>query len=418
MCSAKSFSRAGALLYIGWCTAVLADATPLTLEDAVERAIHVSPEVETQAAARDAAQSLVVSAGQLPDPELVVGVDNLPITGADAGSLTRDFMTMRKIGLMQSLPRKAKRDLRTQRAGDADRLAAAEQVSTTLEVKRQTAQAWIATSIAEEMLSRLKTLDADFELQTQLAGAGVQSGRTTVADALGSQAALLSFRDRMQIAEQNVRRARAELTRWLPDDAARSLGAAPNFALLPKIALLSNIHRHAALVAYDAKLDEARSEVKLAQAETHPDWSVGVTYAKRGPDFSDMVSMEMRIGLPLFARTRQNPVIAAKRAELRKVEAERESELRMHTATVTQLIADWETLRTRHDTFNEKILPLAKERTQLAIESLRSGRGAVKAALNAQLSNVELQLQALEVEAQLGRTWAALNYLQAEGSGS
>lgn len=400
-----------------WTTTAIAGGEPLTLVEAVERATQVSPDVEARVAARDAAQSLTIQAGQLPDPELIVGIDNLPITGRDAGSVNNDFMTMRKIGVMQTLPRRAKRDLRTQRANDVETIALAEQQRTTLDVKRQTAQAWVATYVAEETLSRLRTLEVDFELQSNLAAAGVKSGRTSVVDALESQAALFNFRDRISVATNNVRYARAELARWLPQDADRLLASAPSFAPLHKTELLGSIHHHAFLVAYDAQLDAARSEVALAQAEKHPDWSVGLSYAKRGSGFSDMVSIEFRMDLPLFVDKRQNPAIAAKRAYVRQIEAERESELRMHRAEITQMIAEWETLNTRATAFNTDLLPLAKERMQLAIAALQSGRGDVKSALTAQLAYVELQLQALELEAQLGDTWAALSYLQVDRSG-
>jgi len=405
---------AGSLLV---CTApTIAADGPLNLLDAVERAVEHSPDVDSRVAARDAAQSLVSPAGQLPDPELVFGIDNLPITDPYAGSITRDFMTMRKVGVMQAFPGHAKRDLRTQRASDAEKVAQAEELRTTLDVKRQTAQAWISVYVAEQTLARLRVLEADLELQSQLANAGVKSGRITVADALGSQTALLSLRARIYVAEQNVRHRRAELARWLPDDAARPLADAPSFAQLPKAEVLSNIHRHASLVAYDAHLDAARSEVALAQAEKHPDWSVGLTYAKRGSEFSDMISLEFRVGLPLFSGKRQDPTIAARRADLRRVAADRESELRMHKAEVTQLIADWETLITRTTAFNGELLPLAKERVQLATTALQSGRGDVKSALSAQQDFVELQLQALALEGELGRTWATLNYLQTDRS--
>ena len=44
---------------------------------------------------------MAVAAGQLPDPVLRAGVDNLPVNGPDAFSIGSDFMTMRRIGVMQ-----------------------------------------------------------------------------------------------------------------------------------------------------------------------------------------------------------------------------------------------------------------------------------------------------------------------------
>src|SRR5213594_2741353 len=47
-----------------------------------------------------AAREMAVAAAQLPDPMLKFGIDNLPINGPDRFSVARDFMTMRRIGVM------------------------------------------------------------------------------------------------------------------------------------------------------------------------------------------------------------------------------------------------------------------------------------------------------------------------------
>src|SRR5688572_31468612 len=57
-----------------------------------------------------------------------------------------------------------------------------------------------------------------------------------------------------------------------------------------------------------------------------------LSFAKRGPDFSDMVSLEFRIGLPLFTKSRQDPRISAKHAQLRQIESEREARSEEHTS--------------------------------------------------------------------------------------
>src|SRR5687767_5857230 len=80
----------------------MADVIPLTLDEAIARATRAAPQVVAAAATLEAAQITAPSAGRLPDPEFVAGIENLPIETADRFSLTRDFMTMRKVGLMQT----------------------------------------------------------------------------------------------------------------------------------------------------------------------------------------------------------------------------------------------------------------------------------------------------------------------------
>src|SRR5687767_8270136 len=97
------------LLLLFWAGPLATADEPLTLDAAVERALQSAPRVSAGIANLDATQALTVSAGRLPDPELIVGLDNLPVTGPDAYSTTRDFMTMRKVGVMQEFPAPAAR---------------------------------------------------------------------------------------------------------------------------------------------------------------------------------------------------------------------------------------------------------------------------------------------------------------------
>jgi hypothetical protein len=85
----------------------------LTLSEAQRLAGERSRQLAAQDSAVLAAREMAVAAGQLPDPTLKVGIENLPVNGADAYSLTRDFMTMRRIGIMQEFTRGEKRQLRT-----------------------------------------------------------------------------------------------------------------------------------------------------------------------------------------------------------------------------------------------------------------------------------------------------------------
>src|SRR5947199_293914 len=72
-----------------------AHAQTLTLEEAQRRAVERSRQLAAQDSAVRSSRELAVAAGQLPDPVLKAGIDNLPVSGADQFSVSRDFMTMR-----------------------------------------------------------------------------------------------------------------------------------------------------------------------------------------------------------------------------------------------------------------------------------------------------------------------------------
>lgn len=391
-----------------------AQSDALTLEHAVELATELAPQMQARAAALESAQALAVSAGRLPDPELVVGVDNLPTTGAEAWSLERDFMTMRKVGVMQAFPNGAKRSSQRERAAASVALAQSQSQQTRLETARAAATAWIDSYAAELVLTKLQALKPEVELQAQAARAALASGRGSTVDAFAAQDAISELDNRLLNAQRETRIARAELARWIGDAAGQALAVAPQLRELPapRERLLTSLHRHGALLTFDAQRALAQSEIDLARAEKRPDWSTELSYAKRGDAFSDMVSLEFRVGLPLFGRNRQDPVIRAKRAELSQLEAEREAELRMHAAEITSQLAAWDAARQRIDLYERERLPLARQRSQAALAGFQAGRVEFLSVLSSQVAEIEIQRDYAELLRALGQAWAFLKYLE------
>ena len=108
-----------------------AQAQPLTFERAQALAEQSAPENLARQAQVASAQQAVGPADALPDPKLILGIDNLPIEGPDRYTLNRDSMTMRRIGLMQEVPNGDKRLARRQLAEASMTRAEAEQRAAT-----------------------------------------------------------------------------------------------------------------------------------------------------------------------------------------------------------------------------------------------------------------------------------------------
>lgn len=93
-------------------------AAPLTLDQALTLAVERSQAARAARADAASAREAARTAGQLPDPMLSVGVDNLPVTGSERFSTTAESMTMKRVGLSQEWVPRDKRDAR-QAAADA-----------------------------------------------------------------------------------------------------------------------------------------------------------------------------------------------------------------------------------------------------------------------------------------------------------
>ena len=293
----------------------------------------------------------------------------------------------------------------------------AEATQTQLKIARSVADTWVSCFAAESMLQRLQELKPDVELQVQGAHSALASGRSSGFEALTAQASLSELDDRILEAQREVTANRAELRRWIGEAADRPLGQAPSFRHLSSGAedILATLHHHAELRTYDAKIAAARSGIESAEADKRSNWSAELDYAKRGPGFSNMVSLEIRASLPLWTRYRQDPAIRGKRAEVQQLEADREAELRMHQAEAAQMIARWESARDRADLFERERLPIARQRSQLALAGFQAGRIDLKQTMASLADEIEIRRQYVDLLGVLGHAWVYLNYLNTQG---
>ncbi len=390
-------------------------AEPLTHDEAVRLALERAPSIQAQDLAVEGAQSSVTAAGRLPDPELIVGVENLPIEGPDAYSLDSDFMTMTNVGIMQSFPNRHKRAAQRERAEAAVSLARSQGLKLRAEIAQAAADAWVKAQASELALAQLRQLEPEVNLQVQAARTALASARGSAVDALAAQSGRSELADRILEAQREVRLARVELAQWIGEDAARPIASIQAFRKLPapREELLASLHLHAELLTFDAQRAMAQSEIDLARAQKRVDWSTELMYSKRGDDFSDMVSLQFRIGLPLFGRNRQDPQISARHADLSQLDAESEAELRRHTADVSKALDSWEAARSRIELYESERLPLARQRSQAALAGFRAGTTDMTALLASHVAEIEVQRSYVDLVRDLGQAWVFLRYLDA-----
>ena len=391
--------------------------TPLSLEQALKLAQARSPQLAAQSAAIGAAESLIVSAGQRPDPQLGIGVENLPINGPDAFSVGRDFMTMRKIGISQQFTRTEKLHAREAKAVAERQREQAKLVGAVTDLRRDVALVWLDRYFIEQRLRVLRDLDRETALLAEAARAALAGGKGSPADPIVARTARVQVQDRIQELDRDLKGAQASLARYVGDtDAARPLDKPPSFYTLPHAPneFLQMLEHHPRLLTYEPMEAMARADIAEAQAAKKPDWSLELAYAQRGSSFSNMVTIQARIDLPIFSEKRQDPVIAARYKVLEKVQAEREEARRMYEAEIKRMLADWETARARLKRYWEELVPLSREAAAAALAAYRSGRGNLAAALDARRTAVETRFADVQTQAELARAWANLNFLVPE----
>jgi outer membrane protein TolC len=391
--------------------------TPLTLQEAQRRAIDRSRVLAAQDSAVTASREMAVAAGQLPDPVATLGVNNLPIDTSDRFSFTRDFMTMVSIGVMQEFTRAEKREARAARfEREADKSLAERDVSLAA-IQRDTAIAWLDRYYAEAMQTLISEQRRQAQLEVEAAESAYRGGRGNLADVLAIRNALVLLDDRASEIGRKASAARIALARWIGNDADAPLAGKPaiDSIRLDPSTLETDLAHHPELTVLAKKEEVADAEVRIAQASKEADWSVALMYSQRGPDFSNLVSINVSVPLQWDQKNRQDREIAAKLAMQDQARAERDDKLRAHTAEVRTMIAEWANDRERSARYAREVLPLATERSEATLSAYRGTKASIGDVLLARRSEIDVRIQALQLEMDTARLWAQLNFLYPEG---
>lgn len=393
-------------------SSVAAQPTMVSLDDARGAASAAAPGVAAKSARIVAAREDAARAAALPDPTLNLGIDNLTVTGPEAFRLGADEMTMRRIGLMQEWPSRRKREARRATAEALVDAAVSEAAAMRLEVERRAGEAWIDTWAAEAEVHALQNLIDDAQRAMAIAKAQLASGTGTAADALAAQVAKSELDNSLRRAQAQGHAARAGLSRWIDAGDTVPLAALPDVASLRVTPdrLRATLDQHAHLQVWEGRERAADATVDLAQAEKRPDLGFGVSYGARSAGLPDMMMVEVSIGLPLFARHRQDRNLAARVAEREALHFEREDARREQREALERQLAAWEGLREEGMQYETTLLPLARDRSAVALASYGSG-GEIQPWIEARRDEVETRRRAVQLQAELSRAWLALDTL-------
>lgn len=392
-------------------------AGPLTLAEAQRQALETAPQVIGQSASIRAAREMAVAAGHRPDPELKLGVENLPVDGPDRYTIGNDFMTMRRIGVMQEFTRASKLARRSERYEKEAQKSEAEREVAIATVRRETAIAWLESYYAEAVADAIVEQRTEAQRETEAAEAYYRAGRGSQADVFAARSTVVALEDRASEAQRRIATARTSLARWVGAAANQPLAGKPEISRVPEELLQEHLLlEHHPEIQVAAKAEGiAAAEVRLAQENRRPDWTWELAYSRRGSPFSNMVSFGISVPLPWDRANRQDREVAAKLALTEQAAAQREDVVRMHTAEVKTMVAEWQNGLQRRRRLEAELLPLARERTQAALGAYRGGKTTLTEVLLARRGELEASLQVLQLELETARTWARLNFLFPQG---
>jgi outer membrane protein TolC len=388
-----------------------ADDVLLTLTQAESLAQSHAPWLAHHRTNANAAAERVVYAGQLPDPQLVLGAINVP---TDTWSFNQEDMTMATIGLRQSFPPGDTLALRSRRAEkELTREEAKIEAERRLLVK-QVRQTWLELYFQEESLRRLQDSRRLQNKQLEAAEGRYRAAADMQQAVIRARQAVARANEREPMLKAQIARIRAQLGRWIGATATLPLPAA--LPVLPAPATDFDAARHPEWLASEAMFDAARLEVDMARQDYKPAWMLDLSYGLRRPmpdgtERSNMATAMVTLDLPLFPAKRQDRRLAEKQAMENGARFEAEDKRRELEAMYQSMRAEYEALAESARIFEEQLLPAMRRESQVTIAGFARDQTEYR---DAQMKVLDTELEYTRVRVDLAKTQAELLYLTGE----
>lgn len=392
-------------------TSTRADDVLLTLTQAESLAQTHAPWLAHHRTNANAAAERVVYAGQLPDPQLVLGAINVP---TDTWSLDQEDMTMVVVGLRQNFPPGDTLALRSRRAEkELTREEAKIEVERRMLVK-QVRQTWLELYYQEESLRRLQESRRLQNKQLAAAEGRYRAAADLQQVVIRARQAVARIDEREPMLKAQIARTRAQLGRWIGAAAALPLPAA--LPVLPTPSADFDAARHPEWLASEAMFDAARLDVDMARQDFKPAWMLDLSYGLRRPmpdgtERPNMATAMVTLDMPLFPGKRQDRRLAEKQAMENGARFEAEDKRRELEAMYQSTRAEYAALTESARIFEEQLLPAMRRESQVTIAGFARDQTEYR---DTQIKVLDAELEYTRVRVDLAKTQAELLYLTGE----
>lgn len=374
---------------------LIAHATPLTLDDALERARRDNPEVQSWLHRADEATARINVADALPDPKA-------QFTYFGESVETRTGPQEAIYSLSQSIPWLSK--LRTRKAlasHDAEAVARLHQ-----EAQLRLAEAVVETySEAAYLQEAIQSTEANLRW--------IEDTRAIVDEQVRGGAALNALlrlevemertRDKLDQLTQSQFTQRTHLAALLGTDESElgKLAEIPQSEIeLPTAAELQAalITKNPELLALKRRILSADTKVQLSKLERYPDFTLGINYIQVGnegapfPDAGrDPWNVTVAVNLPIWEGRNRAAIQSAQSAE-RSTEAMYRNRLLQLKAELSATLARHADNLRRMQRYLEQLIPLAEQALENSQSAYESGQVSVLEVIDSERALLDLQL--------------------------
>ncbi len=398
------------------------DLWALSLKQAEQLALSDDPMVKSYLASSRAFEQQSIADNTLPDPQLRLGMFNLPI---DTFSTTQEPTTQLRLGLQQAFPKGDSLKYKQQQSRWLSKFALAQADDEKLKILRDLREVYLNLYYEVQSEKIINDTRALFTSLVKITQAHYAAGRVKQQDVLRADLELARLDDRLVKTLSRQDEYRAALAQWTGERAYQAIPESlPVLAAIPDTSNFNALLvKHPAIVMQEAKVNASRSMVALAKQGYRPGLNAFVEYRKRfgnnpnGSDRADMLAAMVTLDIPLFSANRQDKRVSANIEKTSAAQFKRDDKLRELKRRLEKDRAIYKRLAQRQQLYDEQLLASARDNAKATLRAYQSGVTEFTTLMRSKMTELEIKLLALRVRVDRTRAQARLLYLSGEIGG-
>lgn len=402
----------------------------LFIEQAVTLAQEKDPWITGNRHMQDAAKSRSVAAGALPDPQVSLGLANLP---TDSFSFNQEGMTQIKLGVSQMFPQGDTLKIKRRQLELQSDAYPYQRQNRNAQISVSVSHLWLEAYRAQKTIALIEQSRSLFEQLSEIAMSSYSStmGKTRQHDIIRAQLELTRLNDRVSMLNQAKDTYVEKLNEWLnaEQDEFREFVIAdhlPNIALSqPQFIgeemlvrdedLLAYLSNHPLMKALNKKIAVSGAGVDLAKQKYKPSWGLNASYSKRNNDTfgnsrSDTLTVGVSLSVPLFTANRQDKEYSAAISSREAVKTEKWQLLRKLKAGFETSRAGLARLNERRELYRSSLLPQMNEQAEASLTAYTNDDGDFAEVVRARIAELNAKIDALNIDVESQKTIIQLNY--------
>lgn len=402
----------------------------LFIEQAVKLAQDNDPWITGNYHMQDAAKSRSIAAGSLPDPQLSLGLANLP---TDNFSFNQEGMTQIKVGISQMFPQGDSLNIKRRQFELQSDAYPYQRENRNAQVNVSVSHLWLSAYQAQRTIALIEQNRSLFEQLSEIAVSSYSSamGKTRQHDIIRAQLELTRLNDRVAMLNQAKDTFVEKLNEWLivensprqeftiADHLPNTSIAEPQFVneemIIRDEELLTYLSNHPLMKALEKKIAVSGAGVDLAKQKYKPAWGLNASYGRRNSDpfgrsRSDTLTVGVALSVPLFTANRQDKEYSAAISNREAVRTEKWQLLRKLKAGLETSRAQLSRLDERRELYRSSLLPQMNEQAEASLTAYTNDDGDFAEVVRARIAELNAKVDALNIDVERQKTIIQLNY--------